>query len=131
MAAFDGKNRNYLVAGVVIVIVIFALIFLGKVKLGPSEPTGPAANVSQELPRVNPSIAQALTPGQCPANQCRNWIFGSCSKKQLYKERECFRYGAFPDCPEETYYESHTESVDACGQSECQAGKTFFNYTCV
>lgn len=127
--AFEISNkRNIIVLGVLILGIVIALLYF--------RPTQPAAseqqpNISQEMPKVNPGIAQSLSSGKCPANQCRNWIFGSCSRKELYKERECFRYGAFPDCAEETYYESHVESVEACDQNDCPVGKTFYNYTCV
>lgn len=126
------ESKKYLIIGGIVILAIAVYFLLTTYKLAAPKAQEPAPNVSQELPKVTPSIAQALTPGQCPANQCRNWQFGSCSKKQLYKERECFRYGAFPDCPEETYYDSHTEAVDACGQSDCSAGKTYNNnYTCI
>lgn len=124
------ESRKYLIIGGIVVVALVAYFLLTTYKPAPAVPTQDT-NLSQ-LPKVNPGIAQELTPGKCPANQCRNWIFGSCSKKQLYKERECFRYGAFPDCPEEIYYETKIEPVDACGQPDCGAGKTYNNnYTCV
>lgn len=124
------ESRKYLIIGGAVLLVI-AVYYILNTYRPPEATPAPAPNVSQELPKGTPGIAQASTPGKCYANQCRNWISGSCSKKKLYKERECFRYGAFPDCPEEVYYESHEETVEACEQTECPAGKNFFNYTCV
>jgi len=129
MINFESK-RKFIVFTIVALAVLAALFYFWPATQ-PSTVPEQQPNLFQELPKVNPGIAQPLTPGKCPANQCRAWIFGSCSRKELYKELECFRYGAFPDCPEEIYYDSHTEPVEACDENDCPAGKTFFNYTCV
>lgn len=73
-----------------------------------------------------PRFEQPSTEQICEQKVCKDWVYGSCTNKELYIEMEC-------SCNGEIYYESELKEVEACSQSDCPEGRTFVKpkYRCI